>query len=210
LFLERDYVRSGFSAVGTWAAARFGVEGFADRAYRYFLAGRRGDIFDAVLDELGCKAQGSEIQQMLNVYRQHEPVISLLEDAAEFLEFCQGEFVLALISDGPFDSQSRKLRALQIERFFAEVVLTDRWPGAGKPDPLAFRLIEERLGGDGMQFCYVADNVKKDFQAPRRLGWSTVRVRREHGLYASLEPAQDAKPHYEISNLSELKHLLLL
>ncbi len=208
LYLERDYVRSGFSAVAEWVATRFGLDGFAERAYQCFLSGRRGDIFNAVLEELGCPAPGGEIEEMVRVYRQHEPAIALLKDAAEFLEFCHGKFVLALLSDGPYDSQSRKLHALRIEPFFAEVVLTDRWPGFGKPDLRAFQLIEERLGGSGMQFCYVADNVKKDFQAPLRLGWSTVRVRRKHGIYENLEPAQDAVPHCEIADLSDLQILL--
>ena len=208
LYLERDYVRSGFSAVAEWVAARFSVDGFAERAYQCFLSGRRGDIFNAVLEELACPVQGGEIAEMVRVYRQHEPVISLLTDAAAFLEFCQGKFVMALLSDGSLDSQSRKVRALGIERFFAEVVLTARWPGFGKPDPRAFQLVEKRLGGGGMQFCYVADNVKKDFQAPLHLGWSTVRIRRNHGIYATLEPTEDAAPHFEITDLTDLQVLL--
>ncbi|MGQ9635778.1 MAG: HAD family hydrolase, partial [Bryobacteraceae bacterium] len=53
LYLERDYVRSGFEAVGEWAKERLGIGDFTQRAWRWFQQGRRGDIFNQVLVEIG-------------------------------------------------------------------------------------------------------------------------------------------------------------
>jgi len=48
LYLERDYVRSGFCAVGRWLAEHQNVEDFFERAWALFEAGARGNIFDTV------------------------------------------------------------------------------------------------------------------------------------------------------------------
>ena len=46
LYLERDYVRSGFFAVGRYLEERHDLQGFESAAWQEFEAGRRGDIFD--------------------------------------------------------------------------------------------------------------------------------------------------------------------
>lgn len=208
LFLERDYVRSGFTAVGDWVKDRFQIHDFAARAYDYFEQGRRGDIFDAVLKDCCCSPiTAADIDSMVAAYRRHSPKISLLPDAADFLLFCQGRFDLGLVTDGHPDSQRRKVAALNIQHLFAEIVMTGEWPNASKPNPRAFQHIEERLAAPGMGFCYIADNPVKDFQAPLTLGWTTIRVRREYGLYASGEGPVDTRPHLEVSSLDSLKPL---
>jgi putative hydrolase of the HAD superfamily len=53
LYLEREYVRSGFRAVGGWVHAALGVSSFYKAARRHFEAGRRGDIFNVALEGLG-------------------------------------------------------------------------------------------------------------------------------------------------------------
>jgi putative hydrolase of the HAD superfamily len=207
LFLERDYVRSGFAAVGDWVKNRFQIQNFAARAYDYFEQGRRGDIFDAVLKDCCSPATAADIDSMVAAYRRHSPKISLLPDAADFLDFCQGRFDLGLITDGHPDSQRRKVEALNIQHLFAEMVLTGHWPNASKPNPRAFQHIEERLATPGTAFCYIADNPAKDFKAPLSLGWAAVRVRREHGIYSNGEASADSIPHLEVSSLESLMPL---
>ena len=53
LYLERDYVRSGFRAVGEHVARSTGVDGFSDLAFALFEQGLRGHIFDETLLRLG-------------------------------------------------------------------------------------------------------------------------------------------------------------
>ena len=48
----------------------------------------------------------------------------------------------------------------------------------------------------------MADNPAKDFVAPHRLGWRTVRVRRAGGLHADVSSGDDVD--VEISGLAEL------
>ncbi len=111
LFLERDYVRSGFAAVGEWAHAQFGITGFAERAWNLFQDGIRRNIFDFALEQTSIPASSETIEKMVRVYRNHEPDIRLARDAVCCLEALRGRVGLALISDGPAESQRNKVRA---------------------------------------------------------------------------------------------------
>lgn len=207
LYLERDYVRSGFQAVGQWLAERFGPCQFSERAWRLFEDGRRGDIFDCVLREVGLPQ--SLVAPLVEVYRAHGPAISLPADAVSCLGRLADKTPLAMITDGNRVSQRQKLRALAIEPLFYPVVLTDEW-GAGycKPHPRAFRYVAEQLESAGARYIYVADNPNKDFQAPRALGWNTIRVRRPGGLHSAVESELDLRPDLEVANLEKLPEMI--
>ena len=113
---------------------------------------------------------------------------------------------MALLSDGPLASQVAKARALGMQRWCSVQVFTDVWGSAGwKPAQIGFRQIQAILPSLG-PYAYIADNPLKDFIAPRELGWRTVRVRREGGLYAHLEAGSvAAAAELELADLSGLR-----
>lgn len=204
LYLERDYVRSGFGAVGRWLQRNRGIGGFAEIAWALFEEGRRGDIFDRTLERL--PPVGVTVGELVMRYRRHRPRISMAPDAERWLQRKGGCIPLALISDGPPSSQSRKVTALGLRDFgFAPIILTDRWGERfRKPDARAFRAVERRLGLEGSRLVYVADNPAKDFLAPRRLGWTTVQIVREGAIHAPVPAAADRAADRVISTLDEL------
>jgi putative hydrolase of the HAD superfamily len=205
LYLERDYIRSGFEAVGRWAGRWIGVEDFADRCWRRFLAGGRGRIFDEVLRECGKGPATDLISGLVEIYRTHEPSISLAEDASEALRAISSEISIAIISDGPPVSQSRKVEALGLEAFADPIVLTGlRGAEFYKPHREAFQ--QAALCHSANVYVYIADNPLKDFAAPRELGWTTVRVRRPEGLCCSLENPMTVPDHVmaDCSGIPEL------
>ncbi len=205
LFLERDYVFSGFAAVGRWAQARFDIKDFALRATRHFEDGGRRNIFNHVLTECGCSVEDGDIAAMVSVYRRHFPNISLLPDAVEFLDQFRGIVRLGLVTDGPVESQRRKFAALQLNSVFDIVVFTALWGQSySKPSRRAFQLIQDRFGKDRMEFAYVADNPIKDFQGPRELNWKTIRVRRAAGIYSGAEATYSEDAHIEVKTLKEV------
>ncbi|MEX2186825.1 MAG: HAD family hydrolase [Pirellulales bacterium] len=188
LYLERDYVRSGFRAVDAVVVERFGAAGFARAAWEAFERGVRGTIFDEALAQCGVAASAAEIADLVAAYRRHMPEVALLDDAAECLSAIAGSFALAAISDGPLESQRNKAEALGLGRWCDPVVLTATLgPGRGKPHAAAFEIVEQTSGCRGEQCVYVADNPAKDFQGPRMLGWRTVRVRRPLGLHFAVD-----------------------
>jgi putative hydrolase of the HAD superfamily len=209
LYLERDYVRSGFRAVGAWAKQTFGVTDLADRAWAAFEDGVRGKIFDIALAGAGIEVTPELVGRLVACYRNHVPDIELLRDAHACLDqlALEPEVIVAVVSDGPLASQSAKARRLGLATWSQNVIFTEALgAGFGKPHQRAFELIEERLGVGGDRCAYVADNPTKDFVAPHQRGWTTIRVRRQHGLH--FEPESGGDVDHEAADLSGLLALL--
>ena len=178
LYLEREYVFSGFKAVGRWAAAALGVSGLGQVMRDRFDAGCRTKIFDDSLKDLGIDAQPATIARMLASYRQHRPEIGLAPDAERFLASRDAATAFAVITDGFLDAQRRKIRALGLYGRGIHIgICTDKWGrDCWKPNPRAFEHVVQLFVRSGGALTYVADNPSKDFTAPRSLGWNTVQI----------------------------------
>lgn len=206
LYLERDYVRSGFLAVDALLRARR-LEGFFEKAWEAFQSGLRRTIFDETLAAMGHSGQPELIAEMVEAYRGHVPTLALLPDAAECLNRLHTKVALAAITDGPLASQRAKAAALDLARWCRPIVCTEELgPGLGKPHVAAFQLIESETGHRGSQCAYVADNPVKDFKAPAALGWRTVRIRRPGGLHEKV--AGEHPVDFELADLTTLARVL--
>jgi putative hydrolase of the HAD superfamily len=199
LYLERDYVRSGFAAVSAWLSQNKNFEGFGEKAWSLFEAGVRGRIFDEVLSELGV-LDVNLIQKLVQIYRNHMPDIKLEFDVYEFFE--QVEKVrLFVITDGHSSGQWQKINALGISPYFSKIIVTDDLGKAyWKPSPKAFQLVQ----GDSSpkDYVYIADNPNKDFRAPAELGWhSSFRIRRKGSLHYEVKTPSDC---IEVESLSQI------
>jgi len=205
LYLERDFVRSGFTAVDTWIRERFAISGFLERAWLLFERGRRRDIFDQVLPMLAIRPSPDLIDQLVRIYRGHAPAIRLAADAEESLSALRPRCRCALVTDGPRAPPARKVQALGLINRLQPVIYTDAFGrGMAKPHPCGFLAVQDELGLPACEFVYIADNPAKDFIAPRRLGWKTIRVRRPEGLYTQLCAEPDMEADQTITSLREL------
>jgi putative hydrolase of the HAD superfamily len=203
LYLERDYVRSGFAAVGAWARSELGMPDLDARAWAAFEAGVRGRIFDEALAACGVRPNGSLVSQLVDVYRSHAPAIGLLDDVRSWLAARASDLALAVVSDGAPASQRAKATALGLADWADPMVFTDELgPGRGKPHPAAFECVEAAAGLTGRACAYVGDNPTKDFAGPRCRDWRTVRVRRAGGLHAATPSGDDVDA--EISGFAAL------
>jgi putative hydrolase of the HAD superfamily len=208
LYLERDYARSGFHAVGEWCAERLGLEGIQEQAQALFDQGRRGDIFDAALDRLGIGRDAGTVSTMVRIYREHTPQIKLLPDAVECLARLQDRLYLGLLTDGNPVSQWAKIDALGLRDRFDTAVVTGEWgTDFFKPHVRGYRYLESQLGMCSGRFVYVADNPAKDFFALRTLGWNGIRVRRSAGLHEHQE-CSSTMARFEVSNLESVPDLV--
>lgn len=205
LYLERDYVRSGFHAVDQWLKDKLWFEGFFSEAWTLFGRGERRIIFNKVLEGRGI-FDANLIKELVEVYRSHMPLITLETDAEEFLCRCCPED-LALITDGPAISQRAKIKALNIEKYVGTIIVTDDLgPNYSKPNPEAFERIQGSLPGSAC--VYIADNPLKDFIAPISLGWKrSVRVRRHGSLHYDIPTPDDCIETQSLKNVDVLKHL---
>ncbi|MFV0258213.1 MAG: HAD-IA family hydrolase [Acidimicrobiales bacterium] len=201
LVLERDYVRSGFAAVGRHLHTTRGWSGVAADLWRGFQAGVRGDAFDRVLTARGHEPDPDLIAELVTVYRDHRPQLELCPDAARFLARL-GSRPVAVITDGPVRSQRAKIDALGLGDGTVLVVATgDLGPGRSKPHPAGYERVERLLGVEANRCCYVGDHPGKDFVTPLRRGWRAIRVRRPGSLHQGMATPPGV---VEVASLDEI------
>jgi putative hydrolase of the HAD superfamily len=211
LYLEEDYVHSGFRAASEWGAEHLHVP--ASQGYfeldALFRDGVRGDTFDRWLSRHGVDSDGV-VSELVRVYREHVPRIEPLPAAPALLERLADRYRLGLLSDGYVAVQNAKLDALGLRDAFAAVLITDELGrDAWKPSPRGFEVLMERLGVPPAEAVYVSDNPAKDFVAARDAGLRSVRVRHDHGIYADLQP-QSARhaPDVQAQGLEEVEQAI--
>ncbi len=210
LYLERDYVKSGFKAVDTFLQKKR-IEGFFQAAWAYFETGGRGDTFNKVLDQLGITYDKAFILGLIAIYREHKPAISLSPDALNVIEKLKGEYSLGLITDGFEIAQNNKIEALQLRQKLDRVVVTDELGSGGaywKPHAKPYEIIQSHFAVPHSDCVYIGDNVKKDFVMANKLGWKTVQICREGGEYTEQDLPVDYLADFKIPTMEELPKLL--
>jgi putative hydrolase of the HAD superfamily len=206
LYPERAYAFSGFAAVATAFADRLGdARTTAAQMRRLFDTEHRGRVFNALLAERGLPEDEGLIRDMIEAYRTHAPGIALYRDADAALTRLRGGHKLGLLTDGPPGTQRAKIDALHLPPRVDEVIVTSELgTGQAKPALLPFTMMSQRLGVEPARCTYVADNPAKDFVAPNALGWSSVQVVREDGIYRTLAPAAGGRPGHVLDTLDAL------
>jgi putative hydrolase of the HAD superfamily len=208
LFPEREFVLSGFQAVNDWVKSKYRIFNFFDVAWKLFCEGQRGKIFDQTLDCLEIKYEPSLIQELVQVYREHKPAISLHEDAKWMLDHYKFEKQLGLITNGFLKTQQNKVKALGIESRFHEIVYCDAYGFVNwKPSLVPYQQMMKFTGFEGDNYIYVGDHPYKDFVAAKKLGWLTLRICRQDGEYANVIADESFDAHFKIRSLYELQHL---
>lgn len=208
LYLERDYVRSGFAHVArrlaTSAAESRDVAAWLCRA---FDDGLRGDTFDRLIAARPKLADQVTSAELVDAYRGHAPSISFMPGIAELLQRLRAQGLkLGVLSDGPLVSQRAKAEALGLAEWFDPVLLTaSRGEGFAKPGTGGFEWIAAMWKLPPAELAYVADNPLKDFVGPRKLGWHTIRLRIPRQLRFALESVDDFyRPDVEVAGPAAL------
>ena len=212
LYDEIDYCRSGFLSVSRFLAKLSDIscsDGVFACFWKHFNAGNRTRTFNAALDDIGITHDEHLIAQLVEVYRNHRPAISLPLDSRAALDELKDGHVLALLTDGFMPAQRFKVQALGVEGYFEAIMYTEElgrefW----KPSPVGFRRLSEMLDVPPGQMVYVADNESKDFVAPNQLGMLTVQVLRPARLHTDVYPRPSAAARFRIDCLSELSAVL--
>ncbi len=211
LYEEKDYVRSGFKALDHWMKREFQITGFYETALDLFLSGEKRLIFNKTLEKLNIAYGETLIEEMVDVYRSHEPDIHLLDDVKWVFENLQDTVKIGLISDGYLVSQEKKVNALKLEEKCHSVILTDRWGKEHwKPSHVPYEQASRELKLPHDQCVYIGDNANKDFVTAKRLGWTTIHIDRKDGLYSGIAVEQEYKAHYTIDDLRQISGLPML
>lgn len=171
LFSEKDYVKSGFSAVEKELPQ-------VNDAYEKLLGAFKDG--HAAIDKVLCD-EGIFTSELKNkcvlAYRSHFPKIELYEGVCEMLSSLRKMGIkLGIITDGRPDGQRNKIKALGLEALVDEIIVTDELGGAifRKPCDISLRIMQRKLGVPFESMVYVGDNLTKDLIAPRQLGMRAV------------------------------------
>ena len=212
LYDEIEYCRSGFAAAARFLADLPGTPS-ARRIFEAFWAqfgkGNRTRTFNAALEEISLASDPGLVRKLIEVYRNHPPHITLPADSRRVLRTLGAKYILGLLSDGFLPAQQLKVRALRIEEYFKYILYTERlgrefW----KPSPVGFEKLIAAFKTKPCNMAYVADNEKKDFIAPNRLGIATVRIIRPARIHKELADEPAARARYRIRRISRLPGLL--
>jgi putative hydrolase of the HAD superfamily len=198
LYDEIDFVKSGFKEISKY----LNNDKYYDFMLESFYKDGSGKVFNKLINKFNLNIS---LQKLIEIYRFHQPDIKLPIESLELLEFSQN-YKTALISDGYYLMQQNKFTALNLNNYIEYPIFTDFYH-TNKPALKAFEMVMNKFQ-DEDNFVYISDNPKKDFIAPNKLGWKSIRFKNPIGIYKGLK--SDA--NYEIENrldiISVLKELI--
>ena len=149
------------------------------------------------------------VGQLLDIYRNHKPDISLEQDTATTLDALKASgAIMCLLTDGRSLTQRNKIEAFRLNRWFAdEDILISEEFGYGKPSIECYQYFLDRY--PDAQFTVIGDNPAKDFLTPNRLGWMTICLQ-SNGLNIhkqNLKVPKEYLAKHKIDNLSQIKRI---
>ena len=193
LYSERDFEKSGIEFVyHNLSIKHISLE---------TILNNRNNWIDLIIN--GSNKQIT-LQTVLDIYRNHFPTIQLYNDAKVFLEKLLSQGIeMSLITDGRSITQRNKLRALGIESFFKNIVISEE-VNSEKPTEYNFRMVMYNKIAEN--YIYIADNPKKDFITPNKLGWTSICLldRGQNVHEQVFSNSIEYNPHFKIKSFEEI------
>lgn len=209
LYRELDFVEQAMRNVARFVGlrTRHNVEAVTNDLLSIMRTDGRGQVFDEFLDQRGLPA--GWIAPMLYTYRRTAPNLQLYEDVVPLLTALREQDIqTGIVTDGKAVVQSAKVAALDLDRLVDAVVLTDViGPDAEKPSTTGFNVALELLQSRPDQSVYVANDLRKDFLGPRKLGMTGILIVR--GVLGTLDdtPARGL-PDHSVEDLREARKVI--
>ena len=206
LYKEHDYLLSAFREIAALVESRYGLSpGVDDQMIRWWQ--KDENVFQQLIEAYKLKLS---VGDLLTVYRSHVPAICLDEATKHLLDRLQRHTVLGVITDGRSLTQRHKVEALGLTTYMDEHdILISEETGYEKPSVEPFRQMMERY--PSCTYYYIGDNPAKDFEAPNRLGWTTICLLDDgnniHRQDFSLPPQM--LPQYRVSQLSDIESMIM-
>ncbi|MDR0309976.1 MAG: HAD family hydrolase [Acidobacteriota bacterium] len=206
LYPEREFALSGYRAVAREAAASGECayeEAFECMKTAFCLSGRK-TVFPCLLERFPNLSM--TLEEMVRVYREHIPEISLFPGYGGLLEELGKKYRLGIITDGLSAVQRGKVAALGIEGFFQKIIYSwDYGKERQKPHIDSFALMLEALGTPPESAVFIGDNPEKDGLGARGAGMCYVRV----ATPENTPPARTFPDEIVIENLLRLPQTLI-
>lgn len=170
LYSENEYVYSGFKYLSSLLYKTYGVD--TEKVFVDCWERNEKDSIEHIIRVFSLPSCIKE--HLIMAYRYHTPQITLHEGVQEKLDLLASlNIPMYLITDGRSITQRLKVNALGLQNYFKKVLISEE-VGVGKPALDSFEYIMKAEGD--VNIVYIADNPKKDFIAPRQLGWSSLGI----------------------------------
>jgi len=197
LYDEIEFVKSGFLEISRY---------LGDLKYYDFMLGEfyrsgSGKIFNKLIEKFKLNVS---LNKLIEIYRFHKPLITLPRESKKILDFTK-DFDTALISDGNYITQQNKFFTLNLDKYIKFPIFTDFYH-TKKPELKAFKMVMENF--PDKKYLYISDNPKKDFIAPKKLNWLTIRFKNPNGIYKDIKNNADVEVYSREEILDKLKELL--
>ncbi|NEZ91165.1 HAD family hydrolase [Clostridium botulinum] len=207
LYKELDFVYGAFKEVCTYLSNKYNKD--EKQLYKDILntleEHGRGKIFNIICEKYNMKA---DIKELVKIYREAKPKISLYEDAKYILTYLKAKNV-GIITDGKASVQWNKIKLLGLEKMVDKIIVTDDFGlDFWKPHEFAYREMLKYFNCTSQQCIYVGDNPHKDFIGARKVGMHTVRIIREVGDHMNTFLDANYEADNKINSLREMANFL--
>jgi putative hydrolase of the HAD superfamily len=209
LYNEIDFLISAYNEISNFLSIKIGIDKSQNEIFEYMFRSYldKKNTFEEVIAFLQIKC--TTVFDLLDIYRNHSPNIYLSDNTKELLDFLiDQKFILGIITDGRSIQQRNKIRALNLENYLSEIIISEEF-GSEKPNLENYKFFESKFPNS--KFTYIGDNISKDFIAPNELNWNTVCLldngRNIHRQNLSLSPLYLPKKY--IKNILEIKEIVL-
>lgn len=142
--------------------------------------------------------------ELLHYYRFHIPEVKLYDNVESFLKKFSALYNFSLVTDGRSETQRNKIKALGIEHFLSNIVISDEI-GSEKPNPKNFQ--KAIVGLYSKKNFYIGDNIHKDFVTPNKMGWTTICLKDsgQNIHKQDFSVSDQYLPHYCFKSWSEIQ-----
>lgn len=136
-----------------------------------------------------------EAQDYFEIYSKiNEKYWILFEDTIEVLEALSKKYILAIITNGSGIQQRKKIRKLNIEHYFKEIIVSDEI-GISKPNKKIYELACNKLNEKPEECLMCGDQLNTDVYGALNAGMNAVWINRN---------PVDYQYQYQINNLKKL------
>ena len=200
LFPEVEFLKSAYLDISLKLTPFTEAQIYEEMLERYQ---KKENVFEWILTLYQHKMPHLQMDWLLREYREHYPKIVLADATASFLKrLSQASVPMGLITDGRSITQRNKLRALGIEKYFTDIIISEEF-GSEKPDERNYLHFSNHY--PGKNFYFFGDNTSKDFIVPIKLGWNTICLKNQGNHIHNQKFDQQPGPDHIISSFNEIE-----
>lgn len=201
LISEREYILGCLKNAGGYIERTYGTQN-AYPELKKLLEIRWEKVFDRYFDQEKIHYDETDIEKLLWVYRKTEPATVLYPDVAVTLKrLKEAGMKLALLTNGYYEIQKKKIEKADLERYFDLILIPDEYGREfWKPAQWGYNLFLHRYDLHPEEVVVIGD-MDHDFTTPAALGMNCVYIERADRMKELSPPI---KPDRKIYSLIEI------